>query len=324
MLQDAPSNSDIAEGFEVVRGPLNHALQAVKNDMAHRANGQSLWEILRKKEIVLAMKEQDVTDREGKLENWEEEKAPRRELKREREEIERALKAFHTEQAQYRYERNLDIADLESEREQLSAQRESNTEQLRLCYIERANDHEELEAEILKTQKAWSDLQAEAATERIKEREIFESEVLKTQQARVGLEVKVKSLHDMIVAYRISRMQQEPKEECETKRRSVEDDLTVMITKLLADLAQSEIKREELDMENQGLLSQIGQLKDQVHLNKKVESHVVPEPADKECISCDEEQDSLSESNEGDYSSDDLGEETDDGTRNNRGIDEMP
>jgi len=313
MLRDTRAKSSMAEGFKQVEDSLWSGLQAMKKEVERRENGDSLWDHLRNKEIVLTMKEEGLLTRERKLEKWEEEGEPRiekirkqeKELEQVKETFEKEMERFHTEQAQYRYERSLDVEDLEREREQIELQRHADAEQLRLCYMERANDHKELEVELLKTQKARLDLQTQAEAERIEAREQLENETLKTQNARAELEVRVGSLQAMIVSYRKSRMQQESSEQSTPEKGRVEDDLTLMITKLLADLIQAELEREGLEMEKQNLLSEVDTLKAQLPAIEQFERPMILECLGENYFSIDEEGTVPLELESGDDNSDD-------------------
>ena len=107
MLNNTPSRSSMAEGFEGVKNSLQSALQAVKKEVKRREDGCSVWDLLRNREIALDMKEEDLHMKECKLEKREEEGEPRKkkimtlekELERAKEAFKREVEVFHAEQA---------------------------------------------------------------------------------------------------------------------------------------------------------------------------------------------------------------------------------
>ena len=161
MLNNTPTSSSMAEGFGKIECPLRIALQAVKKEAKRREDGYSTWDLLRNNEIALVMKEEDLYTKERKLEKWEEEGEPRKqkimnkekEFERAKEAFKKEVEAFCAEQTEYQDEREIESAELENKKEQPAAQRYDNAEEMRKCYIERANDHKLLEEEISKTEK---------------------------------------------------------------------------------------------------------------------------------------------------------------------------
>ena len=312
VLNNTPTRSSMADSFGEIEDSLRSALQAVKKEAKRREDGYSMWDLLRNKEITLAMKEEDLYMKERKLEKWEEEGEPRKEkivnkekeLERAKEAFKKEIEAFHAKQKEYQDEREIESAELENKKEQLAAQRYDNAEELRKCYIERANDHKLLEEEISKTEKTRFDLQIQNDAELAKVRKDLEKEILKTRQARTELEVTVGCLQNMVVSYRISRMQYAPCEENDPKIGRVEDKLTLMVTELLTDLTMAGIETNRLEAEKETLLSRVHNLEAQLATSEQPQYTMESESAEQDRVSSDDEGTSFSGLELGDDRSD--------------------
>ena len=265
VLNNTPTRLSMAEGFKEAEESLRSALHAIEKEVKRRKEGHSLWDVVRTREIALAMKEEDLQMKERKLEKWEEEGEPRKEkIMNEEKELERAkevfkkqIEAFRVEKAEHQDQRIL-------ENEELAEQRYDNAKQLRLCRRERENDYKELEEELSKLEKTKVDLQVQHDVELEKAKKELENEISKTKHARTALEANVDNLLAMVVSYRTSRMPHTASGEDILPTGRVEDKLTLMITRLLADLTQAEVDKDRLKAEKGGLWDMVYDLQEQL------------------------------------------------------------
>lgn len=245
-FQDIPSRSKLVDGFQTVKESLFVALRATRKSVESRWQSESLWELMRYGEIKLAIKDETLTVRERVINELDAELHPLRDIMMKNEEDlkqskrahSKELELFHAQKSKHQVEWALDAEDLERAKEELVLQRLADAEELKLCYTERANDHEEVEREILKLEEA---------------RLVFRAQAVSVQEMR-----------NLIMSYHKSEIHDNPGErQCE-QREQVDNDLESMIKQLLTDLIQAKIEKNSSDTKMRSLQSEVYRLKAQL------------------------------------------------------------
>ena len=138
------------------------------------------------------------------------------------------------------------------------------------------------------------ELQVQVDAELAKVRKDLEKEISKTKEARAELEVTVGCLQNMVVSYRISRMQYAPCEENDPRIGRVEDKLTLMVTELLTDLTMAGRETNRFEAEKETLLSRVHNLEAQLATSEQPQYTMESESAEQDRVSLDDEGTSFS------------------------------